>query len=237
MITQFPNTSNFKELWKENSKPILVHFTYNSQRKLIVKYFQKKKNFLCDFSLLPDFRWILTSAGSIDNLTSCSSPARHRKYFKIFDGRAFSVPLFYAPREVLPFSLVYPRSFSVSTISQRPLCSPFAFMEDLDLVHRIFKMSPVGITCFHEILLPIWRAHLNMYACWRMQLRECADTHFIRNSGYSCFLNETARFRILVIDINFNIRLIKIEPLLASSTEKRRNENFYKYTGTQVLEL
>ena len=204
------------------------------------KLFANKKKeifFLCDFSLLPDFRWILTSTGSIDNLMSCSSPARHRKYFKIFDGRAFPAPLFYAPREVLLFSLVYPRSFSVSTVSQRPLCSPFAFMEDLDLVHRIFKMSPVGITCFHEILLPIWRAHLNMYACWRMQLRECADTDFIPNSEYSCFTNETARFRILVIDINFNTRLIKIEWLLALSIEKRRKENFYKHTGTQVLEL
>lgn len=199
---------------------------------------KKRKNvFLCDFSLLPDFHRILTSVGSIDNLMSCSSPARHRKYFKIIDGPAFSAPLFYAPREVLPFSLVYPRSFSVSTIRQRPLCSPFAFMEDLDLVHRIFKMSPAGITCFHEILLPIWRAHSNMYACWRMQLKECADTHFIPNSEYPCFMNETARFRILVIDINFNMRLTKIEWLLALSTEKKRKENFSKHTGIQVSEL
>ena len=44
MIIQFSKTSNIKELGKENSKPILVHFTYNSQWGLIVKFIQIKRN-------------------------------------------------------------------------------------------------------------------------------------------------------------------------------------------------
>ena len=91
---------------------------------------------------------------------------RDRKYFKIFDGVATFAPLFHAPREVVPFSLVYPRSSS--PWANVPRCSRRAFTEDLDLVHGIFKTvsswnhmlprnSVTNMTCPLEYVCTRWR--------------------------------------------------------------------------------
>lgn len=133
------------------------------------------------------------SAASIDNLVSRSSVrTRHRKYFKIFDSRPTSAPLFHAPREVVSF-------FASFILDRPPLCAishePATFLvflngQHLDHVLGIFKQKEslrLESTkfCSTDITCPL------EHACTLAQ-RKNTRTLVSYRASYSKFTNEIA---------------------------------------------
>lgn len=125
-------------------------------------------------------------------MSRSSVRTRHRKYFKIFDSRPTSAPLFHAPREVVSF-------FASFILDRPPLCAishePATFLvflngQHLDHVLGIFKQKEslrLESTkfCSTDITCPL------EHACTLAQ-RNNTRTLVSYRASYSKFTNEIA---------------------------------------------